>query len=379
MKKRKILIIGNSLRTAVLFRYSLIKTLVENGHCVELAVKYNEKTSIAAFNKLNVKVHNLSFMRQYGFNPIIELLLIIEIFILQLKVKPDVVFSYFIKPSIWSMIASKILSIKNRVSMIEGRGSYLYNIDNKKKLIKLKSKVMQILIKFSLSLSNRVIVLNDDDKKYFEELGVKSNIYMLDGIGVDLVNYTYIKVFPKIMSVGFIGRLSESKGVHNILDLIEYARAKNLNWKFYFAGDFEDSEKNLELKKRFLQVIKGNKNVEWFGFCDDIDTFFKKISILVLPSKYGEGLPRSLMESFAFGRPVIGSMSPGIAGAIDDGIDGFRLRDLNHKSIYNKILLLENNFNLLQQMSKNARYKAKKRFSLNQKNIEQIQILIDYD
>ena len=80
MKKRKILIMGNSYRTAILFRYSLIKTLVEKGHHVELAVKYNEKKSIEVFNKLNVKVHNLKFMNQHGFNPILEVLLFFEIF-----------------------------------------------------------------------------------------------------------------------------------------------------------------------------------------------------------------------------------------------------------------------------------------------------------
>ena len=53
MKKRSILIIGNSIRTAMLFRYSLIKELVKRGHSVELVVKYDDKKYQSYFNILN--------------------------------------------------------------------------------------------------------------------------------------------------------------------------------------------------------------------------------------------------------------------------------------------------------------------------------------
>ncbi len=134
---------------------------------------------------------------------------------------------------------------------------------------------------------------------------------------------------------GYIGRNDYDKGTDILLKAYKLRK-----FKLVLAGNFKNSE--------FLK-----HNVEYLGFVNDISLFFRKIDVLILPSRR-EGLPRVILEAFSFGIPVIASNVGGIPEIVKENYNGFLFNSENVQQLLEKIEFLENNPNLILQMSSNC-------------------------
>lgn len=146
----------------------------------------------------------------------------------------------------------------------------------------------------------------------------------------------------------YIGRLEDIKGVHILIDAV-----KDTNMKLKIVGTGMAEEK---LKKLAL----GYGNIEFLGFKNKHDVFKLTMDALfvVCPSVCYENLPFSVIESFLFSKPVVGSDIGGIPELVIDGKTGLLFEAGNAAHLCEKMNYLWNNENIVTEFGKSAREHA---------------------
>ncbi len=172
--------------------------------------------------------------------------------------------------------------------------------------------------------------------------------------------------FENDSSIIYFGRLSEEKGIETLLKTAEYCP----DLKFVIVGTGPNEHK----LKQDAQLLP---NVEFVGFQSGqalLDLIAKALCTVV-PSKWYENCPMSILESLAMGKPVIGSRIGGIPELIDEGRDGFTFEVGNAEDLANKIITLKNySDQQRREMAVYARNKIEQRFSPEQHYEKLIQI-----
>ena len=194
---------------------------------------------------------------------------------------------------------------------------------------------------------------------------VKSKTKLINGSGVDLKKFKFSPLPKGKPIILFSGRLIESKGV---IDFVDSAKVLRDEARFVICGDIDfESKDNISYK--LLNSWIESKFIEYWGVSNNMEKILKKSSIVVLPS-YREGLPKSLCEASACGRPVITSNVPGCKDAIVPNKTGLLVALRNKNDLVIKIKKLLNNPKVMQEMSINSRKLAEKKFDKNKINRE---------
>ncbi len=68
-----------------------------------------------------------------------------------------------------------------------------------------------------------------------------------------------------------------------------------------------------------LSLLTAEPGVTWIGAVEDVREVWRRAAIAVLPSTYGEGVPKALLEAAACARPIIATDVPGCREAVRTG------------------------------------------------------------
>lgn len=305
-----------------------------------------------------------------GLNPLGDALAVYDLIKLIKKHKPDVVFSFFVKPVIFGTIAARLARVPRIVGMLEGLGGAFTSHKNgsyaKAKFIKF---IQILLYKLSLPLLDKLILLNSDDKKDLVgryKIGVKS-VEILGGIGVDLAKFKYSQAPAKPVSFIFVARLLAEKGVFEYLRAAKIIKQRHKEAKFYILGSF-DEENPFGLKKRQLDMYLNDGIVIYPGFVDNVDEWIAGSSVFVLPSYYREGVPRSTQEAMAIGRAVITTDSVGCKETVADGLNGFLVPPYEYETLVQKMEYFIQNPGAIDTMGLESRRIAEEKFDVHKAN-----------
>jgi glycosyltransferase involved in cell wall biosynthesis len=129
------------------------------------------------------------------------------------------------------------------------------------------------------------------------------NPAVVDGVGPD---YSKPSLAGRPLTFGYLGRINIEKGVGTLLEACR--RLPPTGWRLLIAGK-EASE------RASLKHLAEGMPVEFAGFIPPRE-LFDEIDTLVVPSIWAEPLPRTILESYAMGVPVIGADSGGIPDLI---------------------------------------------------------------
>lgn len=360
----KIFIIGNVASMMINFRKELITKLSKNHEVFCLVSDYTQKDKdiIASFGAIPLDYS----LNSKGLNPFKDIIATIELYKIIKKHNPDIVFSFFVKPVIFSSIAAKFAKTKRVVGMIEGLGN-AFTINPKGSGLKSKIiKFIQILLyKISLPLLDNLIFLQNDDKKdLVDKYKIKvKNIDILGGIGVDLDKFSYSIPNTKPIRFIFIARLLAQKGIFEYLEAAKTIKEKyKENVEFIVLGSFD--EKNpFSLSKKVLDDYIKSGIITYPGFVNNPNEWIKNSSVFVLPS-YREGVPRSTQEAMAIGRVIITTNSVGCKETVVDGVNGYLVPICDYKSLVSKMELFINDPNLIDKMGKESRKIAEQKYNV---------------
>lgn len=223
------------------------------------------------------------------------------------KVRPALVHHVALKPVIFGQIAATGMGIAS-VNMVAGLGSSFIGRD-------LKAKIMRLALSLALrTLLNRAraitIVQNKDDHNALIMLGIwPEAIRLVPGSGVDTELLTPLPEPDGPITVGIAARMLEDKGIRPLVEAQALLRARGKPVQLLLAGDPDPANRS-SIPERDMAEFATHPGVEWLGHINNIRDLWSRCHIAALPSRR-EGLPKSLLEAAAFGRPIIATDVPG--------------------------------------------------------------------
>ena len=218
-------------------------------------------------------------------------------------------------------------------------------------------KIIIIYLKVFLKFKNLYfIVQNKDDKNFFKSIFKLKKIILrvIRGSGID-INYFkyYSEKTKKEVRLAYAGRILEDKGVLCLVEAYKIAKAKNASLSLYIAGSLDEENPSSISKKHFNQIINF-KDINYLGKINNIKKYWQEADIAVLLSKR-EGLPLSLLEAAAIGRPII---STDVTGSREIAINNYNAINIKVGDIHEcskAILKLSKNKTLRKKYGKNSR------------------------
>lgn len=329
-----IILIGTTVSSVIGFRSELIKALHQNGHSVyAFAINYDDDTR-KQVQALGATPVDYLFSRT-GTNPVKDLY---DTYILskQLKkIKPDLVFSYFSKPSIFGTLAAVIAGVKKRYAMLEGLG-YLFTeqpqgVSWKVKLLK---NIQVMLYRCVFPWLDALILLNPDDRYDLlveHKINIKQ-VHVLGGIGLNLADYPFSPAPTQPVSFIFIARLLAEKGVHEYVAAAKKVKGQYPDTSFYMLGAVDSQNPGSLTEQQLTQLIKDDIIIAP-GHVSNVADWIARSSVFVLPSYYREGVPRSAQEAMATGRAVLSTDVPGCRETVIQGVNGYLVERWSHEAL----------------------------------------------
>jgi glycosyltransferase involved in cell wall biosynthesis len=169
----------------------------------------------------------------------------------------------------------------------------------------------------------RVVVQNPDDGAVLASLGLdRRRIVLIRGSGVDISRFVPLpepKAAP--ITVALVARMLRGKGVFDAVAAVRQLRAEGLAIELLLAGATDPDNRD-SLGDDDMSALAAEPGVEWLGRVEDVCSVWARAAIAVLPSTYGEGLPRALLEAAACGRPIVATDTPGCREVVRDGKNG---------------------------------------------------------
>ena len=331
----KVIIVNNTTWNVKNFRKGLVLSLIDRGDKVVVVTpkdKYVGEVLDFGCEHFNINLDNK------GVNPVNDLYLLFQYLRIFYRERPNVILAYTAKPNIYGSIAASFYSIPI-VNNISGLGTAFIRGE-------LLGKIVSLLYKFSLRKSECVFFQNNDDKDLFlkKNLVTKNQVDILPGSGVNLEYYQ-----PSNLNIVnrnqdefvflLIARLIWDKGIQEYVDAARLIKKSNLKVRFQILG-FLDVDNQTAVLRSDVDLWVEEGIIEYLGDVDDVRLFIKHSDCVVLPS-YREGLPKTLLEASAMGKPIITTNVEGCREVVDDGINGYlcNVRDADDLAKKMKIIL----------------------------------------
>ncbi len=309
---RKVVVAANSSWNILNFRAGLIRGLTAAGYEPVVIAPY-DSTSEARRRGLDVEWIAVDLERS-GLNPFSDLALVLKYRKILRRLAPAAFLGFTIKPNIYGSIVARGLGIPT-IANISGLGTAFIR---QGPLL----AVASMLYRFALKRAGTVFFQNPDDRALFVDRGLvqQNQAQLLPGSGVDLQQFARVALPPKVTFL-FIGRILGDKGVRELAEAARGLSHEHLDIRVQLLGPIDEGNRT-SIPRTELESWVRDGVVEYLGAADDVRPFIANATAVVLPS-YREGLPRSLLEAGAMGRPLIATDVPGCRDVVDDGVNGF--------------------------------------------------------
>ncbi len=347
-------------------RIEISKKFLQLGYDVE----------IIGTEKENKFVQNNILYRKYSLNRELNIFNDIKtIFELRriLKEEKDttIVHAFDTKPTIFLPLAAIGLNHIMVVRTITGMGRIFTENSFRNSILKTIYNIVQ------KGISKRVdhtIFQNDDDAIYYKnnKLIKQSKSSVVKSSGLDLAKYTEDIGDDKIEKLKdelnlskeqttfiLVSRMVKQKGILDYLEAAKKCYENGNKFNFLLVGQL-DSDESITHE----QIESYNQYVTFLGRREDVKELLSISDVFVLPTYYREGVPRVLLEASAMGLGLITTNMPGCKDVVSDGYNGKLVNIKDADDLYEKMVYLGTNNDVLYQYALNAKEKVKE-FDLN--------------
>lgn len=316
----KIILASRCSWTLYNFRAGLMRKLKMSGHVV-IGGGGKSDGYYRKIEKLGISFIPLPVDKK-PIQPISDLKLFFTLYKWYCKEKPDIVHHFTIKPVIYGSIAAFLAGVPKIFNTVTGLG-YVF-ADGSSTTLKL---IVQLLYRFSLCCSNLTFFLNRDDLYYFlnKRLVRYEKVDLLPGEGIDcdyFSNRDQTREKHKHFITFLIScRLIKEKGISEFVEASRIVKKNYPDTRFQIVGERDERNPSVigqaELERWVSEGI-----VSWLGSVSDVRPIIADADVVVLPSYYREGIPRSLLEGAAMGKALITTDSVGCRDTVEEGITG---------------------------------------------------------
>ena len=224
-----------------------------------------------------------------------------------------------------------------------------------------------MILRFISENSNILVVtLNFKDKELVQDFSNSRRVLLLKEAGITEDDFNkgkssfekkLLEYDKKVLSVGFFGRFLLEKGIDDFKLIVKDAYQHNVEINFFIGGSHDKNNSSSVLIDSLFQKYKNVKIYDYPLYGD----FFENIDILLVPS-YREGHPLYLLRSMAYGVVPIVYPNPGLSVDIIDNYNGIVTKYVHPRSMLSSLIEVNNNRNLLSEISRNARYYSSLKF-----------------
>lgn len=182
-------------------------------------------------------------------------------------------------------------------------------------------------------------------KEKVAEMGFKGKVFHIPNF-VNIPDFTPVYDWTE-RSICYIGRFSHEKGV---LTLVEAVKGLDVTLKIIGDGPLWG-----EVKDKIRN--EGISNVKLLGYMNagELKSEISKSMFTVIPSEWYENNPRSVIESFALGKPVVGARIGGIPELVQDGVTGYTFKSGDPRALAEKIRIMLSDEEKIKELGKNSR------------------------
>lgn len=343
-------------------RGDMIEAFKLNGHEVIIFGPERLEDVLRIKETLQVNYRQI-YLKRNGKNPFEDIFSLFSILLNLLKEKPDIVFSYTIKPIIYGSLAAKVLGIKKIYSMMSGLGSVIRNEESRSSLV--RSTVMKQL-KLSLNLCNKVMFHNKDDAQMLVSSSLidKNKVSVINGSGVNMNKFIFNELTEEATFL-FVGRIIKDKGILEYIEAAKIVKHKYPHARIQILGSFDSNP--TAIRKEDIEHYFSEGLIEYLGSTYDVRPFLVNSTAVVLPS-YHEGTPKSILEGMAVGRPIITTDAPGCRETVLEGVNGFLIPIKNPGQLAEKMIWMIENKDELKKMGKASLAICREKFDVKKVN-----------
>lgn len=290
----------NIPRFFVSHRLPLALAASNAGYDVHITTSDEDKEHVAQIIATGLPYHPLP-LAQHGTNPLAELKTLQATRELYQQLKPDLVHHVSIKPVLYGGIAARLTNVKAVVGAMSGLG-YVF-IDESAKARFLRQLIRPLLALALNHPNSSMIFQNPEDRERFLAMRLlkPEQTILIRGSGVEMETFVPMPEAESKPLVLFAGRLMWKKGIG---DFVEAARQLKEKARFVIVGYAEASSPDT-VPLGQLEAWAKEGLIEYWGKRDDMPQVFAQSHIVCLPSTYGEGVPKVLIEAAASGRAIV--------------------------------------------------------------------------
>ena len=293
-------------------------------------------------------------VNRHGTNPLEDLKLLGTYRTIIRDIKPAIVLTYTIKPNVYAGMACAALGVPY-VANITGLGTAVENGG-------VMQKLTLALYRYGLRRAQKVFFQNTENRDFMLSRGVVSGAYdLLPGSGVNLNRFQPLP-YPHGETVDFvfIARIMREKGIEQYLDAAKTLRKKYPYTRFHICGNCEQAY------EQTLRTLQDDGTVIYHGLVDNIAAMHAVCACTVHPTFYPEGMSNVLLESCACARPIITTDRAGCREIVDDGINGYVVRQRDSADLIEKLeKFLALSWEERRQMGLAGRAKVEREFDRN--------------
>lgn len=337
------------------FRKNTILALIKEGYRV-VAVSpkddYSQKLADLGAEYQHIEID------QGGTNPVKDVSTFFGFIGLYRKIRPDVVLNFTPKNNIYSTLAASSFGAKS-VNNIAGLGMVFINEN-------ITAKLARFLYKISQPKAHTIFFQNNEDKELFakHKLAPLEITDRVPGSGADLTRFSLSPSKDDgVVRFLLIARMLYDKGIGHYVEAARELKSKYGDKVEFCLLGFLDVNNPSAVSKAEMKAWVEEGIVNYLGTSDNVESEIAKVDCMVLPSFYREGVPKSLLEACAMGKPIVTTDNVGCRETVDDGVNGY-LCDLRSTSSLVEKLELMINLSHEQRlfMGENSRIKVENEF-----------------
>jgi glycosyltransferase involved in cell wall biosynthesis len=340
-RKIKIVLFANTEWYLYNFRLPLARRLRELGAEVLFLSPpgpYGARLQAAGFRWLPLP------MERRSLNPLKELSLLLHLARLLSREKPDVIHNFTVKCVVYGSLAARLTGLGRRINALAGMGYVFGSRDLRARILR---PFVRLLMKLSLTGSrSRLILQNRDDLAVVtnSRLLPEARIRLIRGSGVNTSRFspqTEAKESRK-PRVLLAARLLWSKGVGDYAAAARRLKAAGVNADFLLAGE-PDPGNPASVSVEEVAAWRDEGSLSLLGHVENMAELLARVDLVVLPTTYGEGVPRSLIEAAASGLPIVATDMPGCREIVRHELTGLLVppRDIDALAVAIKRLLAD--------------------------------------
>ena len=233
--------------------------------------------------------------------------------------KADLVHCIALRSILVGGFAAGMVGVRRRVYALTGLGFLGARTD---RIARLAQRAVRLLVRGLETRQTRYVFETADDPKLLGLDPAGENVVILGGAGIDpeALKAAPLPAQPPL-KVAIVARMLWSKGIDVAVEAVRAARAQGAAVELSLYGA-PDPANPKSIPEETLKAWAAEPGIAWHGRTEDVAAVWRDHHVACLPSRGGEGLPRTLLEAAACGRAIVTTDVPGCRTLVRDGTEG---------------------------------------------------------